>query len=376
MADRPLASARQLARDVLRGRAGRVWLVAVLSVVSGAAQGATVMLLVPLLGAAGVPIPGSGAVGAIQRGIAHAFALVGLAPSLPAVLAAFVAVAWLQAAVQRRELVESMRLEQDVERDLRTSLYAALLQARWEFFTARRSSDLAHVITRDADRAAVAVSFLLRGLGQAISAVVYLGFAVAVSVPATVAALLGGSLLATALRPTLRTAHRTGVALSETSAETLAMAMQHVESIKLVKSYGAEDRTLAAFDALAGRSARAAVDATRAHAGAHVATAAGSATLLAAVLLATLAWLHLPAAATLVLAFLFWRLLPRLTDVQHSLRDAFHELPGYEALQRVRTAAVTAREAAARPAAPPAAPSALRDAVRFDGVRFAHPGGA
>ncbi len=376
MTDRPLASAWQLAHDVLRGRAARVWLVALLSTANGAAQGVTVVLLVPLLGAAGVAIPGGGAVGTIQRVVTRAFALAGLAPSLAAVLALFVIVAWLQAVVQRLDFVESERLEQDAERALRTSVYAALLHARWDFFTQRRSTDLAHALTRDADRAAVAVSHLLRGLGEAISAAVYLALALAVSVPATIAALFGGLLLAAALRPTLRAAHRTGVALSEVSAETLAVTTQHVEGIKLVKSFGAEERTLAAFDGLADRSARAAVDATRAYAGAHVATAAGSATLLAAVLFATLAWLHLPAAATLVLAFLFWRLLPRLMDVQRSLRDAVHEIPGYEAVRRVLVDAAAAREAPPRVAESAAAPFALRDAVRFADVFFAHPGGA
>ncbi len=372
MADRLFTTTWRLARDVLRGRAGRVWFVAALSALNGAAQGATVMLLVPLLGAAGVPIPGGGAVGQIERVVGRAFASVGVQPSLPAVLVVFVALAWLQAAVERRELIESTRVEQDVERGLRSALYAALLRARWTFFTQHRGSDLAHAITHDADRAAVAVSYLLRGLGQAISALVYLGFALAISPPATGAALAGGFVLAVALRHTFGQAYRTGTELSEASAETLAVVTQHVEAIKLVKSFGAEARTMAAFDELADRSARAAVDATRAHAGAHVTTIAGSATLLAVVLLAALAWLHLPAAATLVLAFLFWRLLPRLLDVQQSLRDAVHELPGYDAVQRVITGAVAAREPTTGEAG--VAPLALREGVRFDDVRFAYGG--
>jgi ATP-binding cassette, subfamily C, bacterial len=364
----------RLAREVLRGRAGWVWSVAVLSAVNGAAQGATVMLLVPLLEAAGVPVPGGGAVGQIEHVVGAAFGTVGLAPSLPVVLVVFVALAWLQAAVERRELVESTRVEQAVERDLRTALYSALLQARWSFFTERRGTDLAHAITQDADRAAVAVSYLLRGLGQSISALVYLVFAFAISPEVTIAALGGGLLLVVALRRTFRLAYRTGVAMSDASTETLALVTHHVEAIKLVKSFGAEQRTQAAFDGLADRSARVAVDATRAHAGAHVATTAGSATLLALVLFAALIWLHLPAAATLVLAFLFWRLLPRLMDVQHSLRDAIHELPGYDAVQRVLADAVAAREVTGPVAAAPAL--TVGEAVRFDGVAFGYPGAA
>ena len=374
VSDHPYAAARRLFREVLRGRAAQVWIVAALSAANGIAQGAAVALLVPLLGAAGVPIPDAGAVSRLDLLIRRAFSLVGQQPSLPAVLLVFVAVAWIQAAIERRELIETARVEQGVELELRHALYASLLRARWSFFTQRRGSDLAHAITRDADRAAVAVSYLLRALGQVISALVYLGFAFVISPMVTIAALSGGLVLTFALRRTFRQAYGTGVTLSETSTETLALVTQHVEAIKLVKSFGAEARTLAAFDDLADRSGQVAVEATRAHAGAHVASAAGSATLLGVLLFVALAWLKLPAAATLVLAFLFWRLIPRLMDVQHSLRDALHEIPGYEAVQNVLADAAAAQEAEApRTVARPVI--GLREALRFDAVDFAYAGG-
>ncbi|HUX33192.1 MAG TPA: ABC transporter ATP-binding protein [Gemmatimonadaceae bacterium] len=366
----------QLARAVLRGRRGRVLWVTALSVANGIAQGATVVLLIPLLRVAGVPMEGAGAVAGIDRAVSAVFAAVRLAPTLSVVLVAFVAIAWLQASVERLELVAGTRVEQDVERDLRTSLYAALLAARWAFFTQQRATDLTHAITRDADRAAVAVSYLLRAAGQAVAAAVYLAFALVVSPVATAAALAGGAVLALALHSTFRAAHATGEALTETSTDTLALVTQHVDAIKLVKSFGAERQTLEAFEALADRSAAVAVDATRAHASAHVATAAGSATLLAVVLWIALSWIRVPVAATLVLAFLFWRLLPRLMDVQQSLRDAVHELPGYEAVQRALTACTAAREVSVSASrAGPRAPIAIRDRVEFDDLTFAYDGG-
>lgn len=376
MRESPGMTTWQLARAVLRGRRGRVLWVTALSVANGIAQGATVVLLIPLLHVAGVPMEGAGAVAGIDRAVSAVFAAVRLAPTLPVVLVAFVAIAWLQASVERLELIAGTRVEQDVERDLRTSLYAALLAARWAFFTQQRATDLTHAITRDSDRAAVAVAYLLRAAGQAVAAAVYLVFALIVSPVATAAALAGGAVLALALHPTFRAAHATGEALTETSTDTLALVTQHVDAIKLVKSFGAERQTLEAFESLADRSAAVAVNATRAHASAHVATAAGSATLLAVVLWVALSWARVPVAATLVLAFLFWRLLPRLMDVQQSLRDAVHELPGYEAVQRVLAACSAAREVSVS-ASPtgPRAPIAIRDRVEFDDLTFAYAGG-
>lgn len=378
MHESPGMTTWQLARAVLRGRRGRVLWVTALSVANGIAQGATVVLLIALLRVAGVPMEGAGAVAGIDRAVSTAFAAVRLAPTLSVVLVAFVAIAWLQASVERMELVAGTRVEQDVERDLRTSLYAALLAARWAFFTQQRATDLTHAITRDADRAAVAVAYLLRAAGQAVAAAVYLAFALIVSPVATAAALGGGAVLALALRHTFRAAHATGEALTETSTDTLALVTQHVDAIKLVKSFGAERQTLEAFESLADRSAAVAVDATRAQAAAHVATAAGSATLLAVVLWITLSWARVPVAATLVLAFLFWRLLPRLMDVQQSLRDAVHELPGYEAVQRVLAACEAAREVSVSASSPTGrrAPIVIRDRVEFDDLMFAYADGS
>ncbi len=370
------ADSWRLARAVLRGRRWRVLFVTALSLVNGAAQGATILLLVPMLRTAGVPVSEAGPVAGLDRMVSAGFAALGLSATLPAVLVAFVAIAWLQAGLERWEVLAGVRIEQEVERELRTGLYAAMMAARWSYFTQRRGIDLAHAITRDADRAAVAVSYLLRAASQAVSAAIYLGFALVISPLATIVSAAGGGVLALALRGTFRAAHDTGTAVSDASTDTLAMVSEHVEAIKLVKAFGAEARTLHAFEGLADRSARVAADAARVQAGAQMATAAGATTLLAAVVFVALHWLRLPVAATLVLVFLLWRLLPRVMDVQQSLRDAVHELPGYETVERVLAECLAAGEGDAGERRAGTGTVVLRDAVGFDDLAFAYEGGS
>lgn len=131
------------------------------------------------------------------------------------------------------------------------------------------------------------------------------------------------------------------------------MVSERVEVIRLVKAFGAEQRTLAAFDVLADRSA------------------------LAVVAFVALHWLQLPVAATLVLVFLLWPLLRRLMDVQQSLRDAVPELPGYETVRRVLARRLAAREASFRARAACAGkPFILPDVLRFEYLVFAYRGAA
>ncbi len=370
MSDAPTRGLGGLWQRLISGQRARTAWVLGLTVGNMTAQGATVALLIPLLRAAGVPA-GNGVIGSIDRGIGEAFGLAGLTPTLTAVLAVFIVVAWFQAVVEHLELVETTKLEQRLVRELREGLYRRLLEARWQFFTERRGSVLAHAVTRDTDRAGAAVGYLLRGVAQAASVIIYGAMAIVVSPAASGVALGGGLLLVLLLRPTLRSAHTTGEALSETSADALALVTEHVDAIKLVKSYGAEARTLDAFQALATRSAQTAVDATRAHARAHVATLAGSATLLGIILFVAIHTLQLDPATTLILAFLFWRLVPKLMDVQQSVRFAIHELPGFEIVSRLLADAAAAREA--MPASgPPAAALTIRSEIAFDHVSFAY----
>ncbi|MGH7690611.1 MAG: hypothetical protein ACREN3_13470, partial [Gemmatimonadaceae bacterium] len=172
MPEGPLRDLRTLGRRVMHVQRARAGGVLAITVVNMAAQGITVALLVPLLRVAGVPTSG-GVVGAIDRGIQSAFHLVGLRPTLPAVLALFIAVAWAQAMLEHVELVQTTRLEQEIVRDLREALYGQLLAARWQFFTERRGSHLTHAVTRDTDRAGAAVGYLLRGMAQSASVVIY-----------------------------------------------------------------------------------------------------------------------------------------------------------------------------------------------------------
>lgn len=377
MADSAARELRRLAQRMMSTQARHVVWLMLLTLVNTAAQGATVVLLIPLLKLAGVAME-SGSVSALDQMVSVAFRSVHLTPTLPIVLAVFVGVAWLQAVLEHFELVGTARLEQAIVRDLRLNLYQALLAARWRFFTARRTTDLTHAVTIDTERAGAAVGFLLRAAAQCASAAIYAGLAIGVSPVASAVALAGGLVLAVLLRPTLQSAHEIGDRMTEVSTDALALVTRHVDAMKLVKSYGAEARTMQAFQGIADQSARFTVDATRRHARAHVATIAGSATLLGITLYVAIHALHLGAATILVLTFLFWRLVPRLMDIQQSVRLALYELPGFEAVRRTIDDAVAEREAppghpmALPDPAPKGSPAVIRSGVVFDAVAFAY----
>ena len=119
------------------------------------AEGAGLVLLVPLLGAIGLTV-GEGPTTGLAQSIERAFAWFGLQPTLPTVLSLFVAVSLAHATLVRANSLIGPRLEQRYITSLRQRLYAALIGARWSFLAQQKSSDLVHAVTVDIERVSTA----------------------------------------------------------------------------------------------------------------------------------------------------------------------------------------------------------------------------
>lgn len=71
------------------------------SLIDGVAQGATILVVVPMLRAAGVSVGTMSTVGDIDRAVSAAFTMLDLTATLPSVPVAFVVTAWLRAGIAR-----------------------------------------------------------------------------------------------------------------------------------------------------------------------------------------------------------------------------------------------------------------------------------
>jgi ATP-binding cassette subfamily C protein len=149
-----------------------------------------------------------------------------------------------------------------------------------------------------------------------------------------------------------------------------AAASEHLQSMKVVKSYGAEARNVALFGAAAEHSAAVYMRAVRLYTESRALFTVGSVVLLSLVTWVSVAVLHLPGTVTLLLAFIFFRLVPRLQNLQQIHQMLLHDLPAYENV----TARLAALEAERERLAPGAPAHALAQEVRFEDVSFAYPG--
>ena len=339
-----------------------------LSLVLSALEATGVVVLIHLLSVIGIAVP-DGSVGGLGSAVRSAFAAVGLAPTLAAALGVYVLVVAVQAVVQRAQSLASYRVEMQVALRMRTRLYAAVAGARWLYFTRVRSSDLLQALTTECDRAGHAASYLLSMAVHSLVGLVYLLLALRISPAATAVALGCGGVLLLFLRRKNRLARAAGEGVTRAQGEVVGAASEHLQSMKVVKSYGAEARNVELFGAMAEGAVKMHMRAWHAYADSRALFTVGSVLLLGVLTWLAVEVVGLAGSTALLLIFMFSRLVPRLQNLQQLFQMVLHDLPAWAHAAR-RTAELEAEREAVVSGAPGV--HALERGVRFDGVTFGY----
>src|SRR5215208_2153182 len=177
-------------------------------------EGAGVILLVPLLGTIGLVV-GEGATRGMAAWTQRMFAFAGVVPSLPSVLAVFLAVSVLYATLYRWHLLLTPALEQQFVLALKARLYAGIVSARWSFLVQRRMTDMAHALLSDMERVSGSAHQLLTLVASSAVAVIYIAVAARLSPGLTLVVCAGGLATLLLVRERNRRSANRSAALSE-----------------------------------------------------------------------------------------------------------------------------------------------------------------
>ena len=170
--------------------------------------------------------------------------------------------------------------------------------------------------------------------------------------PAVTALVLGaGLVLMLLLGGRARAATRLGQEMTRVGGAAYRAVMEHLGGIKMAKSYGAEQRSIALFGELADTVAGANLRAATAQADAKYRFDIGAALVLGLVLYVSIAVLHTPTAVILVLLFAFARVMPLVSNLEQSRQQLLNMLPNLVAVLALESA-WGARCDGAAPAAP------------------------
>ena len=326
------------------------------------------LLIVPLLYSAGFTAsPGERS--QVAEAMARAADAAGVELTLPVVLAVFLAVSAVRAAVawQREVLVAGMRLG-FVDR-IRQNLYAAVAGAKWSHLLGRRQSDVQHVLTRDVDRAGQGAFLMLQTMVTALLALVQVALAALISPPVTAVALVAGTALLALTRPLVRRSHTLGKALTEANRALYGSVTDFLGGLKLAKGHNAEAPHVRHFGETVTTMRKRQLAFTRISSAVRAGLDVGAALALAALAWFALSTSALPLPELLLLAFIFARMMPALSRLQQNVQQLAHALPAYAHVRAMHRAL---EEAAERPAGGQPRME-LRRALTVRGVSFDYP---
>jgi ATP-binding cassette subfamily C protein len=295
------------------------------------AEGAGLVLLVPLLGTVGLSVD-EGASSRLSAWTAQLFAAAHVRPSLPAVLLVFLGVSALHALLQRAHLLLGPSLEQRFVDSLRTRLYRAIASARWTFVVRQRASDLTHALTTESDRVSTAAYQLLTLFSGAALTAVYFVVAARLSFTLTSIVAAAGLVLLWCLRGRVRRSAERADAYSTASRNLFRMASESVAGLKVTRGFGAERREIERFASLSDVVQRAYVGMLGSFADAKLRMDLAAAVTVCGLLYLAVAVFRLRGAGLLLLIFVFARIVPRLMSLQDAAQLFVAGLPAFAAV--------------------------------------------
>ncbi|MHB8467266.1 MAG: ABC transporter ATP-binding protein [Acidimicrobiales bacterium] len=360
---------RTLAADDPRRLA---WVVAV-QVVAALAQGVGLVLLVPLVQVAGVSHASAGGLVGIARSI---FAAVGVALTLRALLVVYVVLVAVTAALNAYESVLLVRYRLEFVDGLRRRLYRAIADAEWRHLLGLRQSDLLTALTVDVNWVGQATLASLN-LGAAVIVIAaQVAVALRISPPVTALAALTATMLAALVWPLVGRSRRLGAELVEHNRGVLASVTGFLDGLKLAKTHGLEPDHVSNFETSMGRARRSQVEFAKAQATSTAVQLAVTALVLATLVEVAVDQLGIGLAELLVLAFIFTRLVPQITQAQQNVHTVAQALPAFDQLMGVIDDCQRAAEDSVERRRPRlqarGASGTLRDRVELDAVAFSY----
>ncbi len=334
-------------------------------------EGVGIILLIPTLQATGLNLAGQGQVGRYAELISRVFRAAKISPTLPVLLAIFVVLISTRALMVRFESVSTSSVALKMERYLRERLYQSFTNANWLFLCRKKSSDLIHALTAEIDRVGSATFYTQLLASDALVTVIYALIALALAPWVTVLVLTAGLFLVILLRGRTRALHQAGSQISNANQRLYGAAIDHVQGLKAVKTYGAEESDCRVFTQLSERLAAAGQEAARRQALTSWWFESGSVAILSAAIYVSIAALAVAPAAILILLFVFARLMPRLMSAHEHYRGILNELPAFATTLALEEEC----RAAAEPRVSSHEPVELRQRLELRNVSFGYEAG-
>ena len=213
----------------------------------GLAEGLGLATFLPLFGMLAPTVDGATS-NPVAEAFSGVFAAIGYTPSIGVLLVAVVAFFWLRAGMLVVAQVQIASAAAGFATELRNRLLAALLAARWDFLKRKQPGVIANSMTNEATIASNLVIQAFDILAAAVQVAIYLGLALIISWPMTLAGLVAGGILWAIQRIFIERARRAGTIRANAMTSASAQLVDRIGAIKGVKAMARGDAYAAMID--------------------------------------------------------------------------------------------------------------------------------
>ena len=295
-------------------------------------EGVGLVLLLPLLSAAGMNFSGPSVASRLSNASQRLLAGAGVPHGLwlPAVLGVFLATGALRSMLRRSQSMLVFTTTTRVHLALSRRVYESVVRAQWGFLVRQRAGRLTHLLTAELRNVEDSISLSLSLINLGCLTLLYLGIALKLSAAMTGLVLAMGGALLLLERRSLGRMRASGEDFAQSVGEVYAATGEHLGNLKSVKTTDAEEREVRQFAELCGEMARHAVGAAKQQAAASFRFEVGTLAALGAVIFLALGVLHVQAATMLMLLAVFTRLMPQLASLQSEAHQLAGVLPSFD----------------------------------------------
>jgi ATP-binding cassette subfamily C protein len=295
-------------------------------------EGVGLVLLLPLLSAAGMNFSGPSVASRLSNASQRLLAGAGVPHGLwlPAVLGVFLATGALRSMLRRSQSMLVFTTTTRVHLALSRRVYESVVRAQWGFLVRQRAGRLTHLLTAELRNVEDSISLSLSLINLGCLTLLYLGIALKLSAAMTGLVLAMGGALMLLERRSLGRMRASGEDFAESVGEVYAATGEHLGNLKSVKTYDAEEREVRHFARLCGEMARHAVGTAKQQAASTFRFEVGTLAALGAVIFLALGVLHVQAATMLMLLAVFTRLMPQLASLQSEAHQLAGVLPSFD----------------------------------------------
>ncbi|MEM6478225.1 MAG: ABC transporter ATP-binding protein [Pseudomonadota bacterium] len=330
-------------------------------------EGIGIFLIIPIVGI----LSGDPSGDALTERILSVFTALGLAPTLGTLMAAFIGLLVLKAAIDIARSQISMRVIQGVMLDLRRRAIWRILKTPWREVLVTPRAELNNIVIFEIGRVGLGVQIGINLMTVAVVAFVYIIVATLISWQLTLAVCFMALLIMAATFGFTRRSYRLGKRLSTEQEQLIKTTGETIDGLKEIRLMKAEEKLLSSavesHRALRKTALRAALNSSVSSSVFQLAAAF----ILVSIILAATQRFELAFAELVTLLLIFVRLIPQFTSAQRLLTQFANLLPVLKKIEgHLRQGAYSADDA------PLAQPSAygtlpLKDAIRGRNISLA-----